>query len=182
MQERTLTTTNAFTGRRIKLDVVAVELEPGTRATREIVRTPGAVAVVASLPDGRLVFVRQFRKAVEQELLEVPAGCLEPGEDAPTCAAREVEEETGYTVRALHSLGLLYPSPGFCDELICLFHAELKDGPAQQHTDGDERIAVVCLTRREFDDMILQGRIADGKTLAAWLLFTRKSGPPRPTA
>jgi len=170
MIEKTLATERVFSGRLISLDVLEVELEPGVRARREVVRHPGAVAVLARDPDGRYVFVRQFRKPVERELLEIVAGCLERGETPDQCAVREVREETGYTVRALTALGTLYPTPGYSDEIIHLFRAELAPTPGTQQTDRDERIVLEWLTAETFEQAIRDGAITDGKTLAAWAL------------
>ena len=174
MNEKTISITPVFTGRMISVEVLQVELEPGQRASREIIRHPGAIAAVARVPDGRFVFVRQFRKPIEREVLEVIAGRKNPGEKPEDCAAREIREETGHEVVALHPLGPLYPSPGYVDELIHLFFAELADSPAAQDGDPDERITVEYLTREEFEGMLDGGLIDDAKTLAAWLLFTRR--------
>ena len=170
MIEKTLSTERVFSGRLLTLDVLEVELEPGVRARREVVRHPGAAAVLARAPDGRFVFVRQFRKPVERELVEIIAGCLERGETPAQCAAREVLEETGSTVRSLSPLGTLYPTPGYTDEIIHLFRAELAPAPAAQRTDRDERIVLERLTPEAFEQQVRDGAITDGKTLAAWAL------------
>ncbi|MEI6563537.1 MAG: NUDIX hydrolase [bacterium] len=175
MHEKTLSITPVFTGRLLSVEVLQVELEPGRRAYREIIRHPGAIAAVAQIPDGRFVFVRQFRKPVERDVLEIIAGRKEEGESPEDCAAREIKEETGHDIVALYPLGPLYPSPGYVDELIHLFHAELAESPSVQNGDPDERITVEYLTREEFESMIDGGLIDDAKTLAAWLLFTRRN-------
>lgn len=174
MHEKTLSITPVFTGRLISVETQQVELEPGVRAYREIVRHPGAIAAVARIPDGRFVFVRQFRKPIDRELLEIIAGRKEADESPETCATREIKEETGYDVVSLHSLGTLYPSPGYIDELIHLFFAELSVAATPQNGDHDERITVEYLTAEEFESLLTGGMIEDSKTLAAWLLFTRR--------
>lgn len=174
MNEKTLSITPVFEGRLLSVETQQVELEPGHRAYREIVRHPGAIAAVARIPDGRFVFVRQFRKPIEREMLEVVAGKKEPRERAEDCAAREIREETGHEVVALHSLGSLYPSPGYVDEVIHLFFAELSAAAEIPNGDHDERITVEYLTREEFEALVDGGLIDDGKTLAAWLLYTRR--------
>ena len=173
MHERTLSTERIFSGRVFGLDRLEVELEPGVRSVREIVRHGGAIAALARLPDGRFVFVRQYRKAIEKELLEAVAGGLEKGERPEDGAAREIREETGYGVTSLRRLGAIYSTPGFTDEILHLFLAELPAMPLGQKTEHDERIAVEIRTRAEFEASIQRGEIQDAKTLAAWLLFTR---------
>lgn len=175
MNEKTLSITPVYNGRMISVETLQVELEPGIRAYREIVRHPGAIAAVARVPDGRFVFVRQYRKPVEREVLEVIAGRKEPQERAEDCAAREIKEETGHEVISLHSLGSLYPSPGYVDEIIHLYYAELSESAQNPDRDHDERITVEYLTQEEFEAMIDGGLIDDGKTLAAWLLYIRRS-------
>ena len=170
MTEKTLATERVFTGRLLTLDVLEVELEPGVRSRREVVHHPGAVAVLARTPDGCYVFVRQYRKPIEREAVEIIAGCLERGETPEQCAAREVMEETGYAIRTLTSLGMIHTTPGYSDEVIHIFRAELAASPAAQQTDRDERITVERMTAETFEQKIRDGAIADGKTLAAWAL------------
>lgn len=181
MQEKTISITPIFTGRMITVETQLVELEPGIRAYREIIRHPGAIAAIARIPDGRFVFVRQFRKPIERELLEIIAGRKEADESPATCATREIKEETGHDVMALHTLGTLYPSPGYIDEMIHIFFAELSAAASPQNGDHDERISVEYLTVEEFESMLTGGLIEDSKTLAAWLLFTRQQHLAPPT-
>ncbi|MCX6992402.1 MAG: NUDIX hydrolase [Kiritimatiellaeota bacterium] len=169
MNEKTVSSQPIFDGRLLKLNVLEVELDNGRRARREIVRHPGAVAIWARAPDGRFVFVRQFRKAIEQELLEVVAGTLEAGETPEVCARREIREETGYAVKTLIPLGFIFTAPGFCTERIAIFYAELaQNGPADP--DPDERLDVVLLDEFEWKAMMSRSAIQDAKTLAAWAL------------
>ena len=111
-------------------------------------------------------------------MLEIVAGCIEPGERPRPCVAREIREETGHTVRALRRLGTVYPSPGYCDEAIHLFYAVVSPVALAPSPDEDEHIRVVCMTRREVEDAIRRGTIQDGKTVAAWLLFKLRRGGP----
>ncbi|MEI6789223.1 MAG: NUDIX hydrolase [bacterium] len=178
MHEKTISITPVYTGRLISVETQVVELEPGHRAHREIVRHPGAIAAVARVPDGRFVFVKQFRKPIEREVLEIIAGRKELEERPEDCAAREIKEETGHDVVSLHSLGVIYPSPGYIDELIHLFFAELSESAELQEGDPDERITVEYLTREEFESLIDGGLVDDSKTLAAWLLFIRRFDHP----
>lgn len=173
MQEHALSTKRVFEGRLLKIDVVSVELDDGTRASREIVRHPGAAVVLCRKPDGRFVLVRQYRLAARAALLEVVAGTLEPGEDPAVCARREVEEETGYRPLRMVPLGEAYPAPGYTEERHHFFYAEIPASPGEQAPDDDERVQVEEYTQAQIDDMIARGGIRDAKTLAVWLLFTR---------
>lgn len=168
MEEQTLTSKWLYRGRILSLEVQDVRLANGCQALREIVRHGPAVAVLARLPDGRFLFVRQFRKPVERALLEVVAGNREPGESAEDCARREMEEETGHRVTRLQPLGFIYPSPGYVDERIDLFFAEVGAVPGATRLDEDENVEGVRLSRAEVLAE-LRGEIVDSKTLAAWL-------------
>lgn len=168
--ERLLDTKTVFTGRLLRVEVQTVELADGQTATRELVRHPGAAAVLAELPDGRFVLVEQYRRAVDRRLVEVVAGLLEPGEDPADCARREVEEETGYRVRELIKLGKVWPSPGFVSEGMHLFYAKLDGEAGRQNLDPGERVRAVVLEGSQIEAMIAAGEIMDGKSLNCWLL------------
>lgn len=174
MRQRTLQSRTVFEGRLLTLEVLEVETGPGTVGEREIVRHPGAVAVLARLPDGRFVFVRQFRTPIEQELLEIVAGKLEPGEDPEACARRELREETGYSPARVVSLAAVYNAPGYCDEKLHLFYMDLLPRQGAQDCDEGEHVDVVVLDRAEFEARMRRGEVVDAKTLAAWLLFEKK--------
>ena len=169
VKEKTLQSKRVFDGRLIQVDLLEVELESGARATRDIVRHPGAVAALCRMPDGRFVLVRQFRKPIERCLLEVVAGCLNPGEDPAVCAAREIREETGYAVRSLTRLGVVYTSPGYTNERTHQFFAELESAPAAQSPDPDENLEVVHMEQDEIAGMVARGEMADAKTVLLWL-------------
>ena len=171
MIEKTLSSKTVFQGRLLKVEVVEVELDRGVRSRREIVRHPGAVAVVAQLPDKRFVFVRQYRKAVESSLLEIVAGCLERGENPDNCARREIKEETGYDVGSLKKLCVVALAPGYSSEKLHVYFARLKASRGIATPDEDERVDVVCLTASAFERMVRNGKIGDSKTLAGWLLY-----------
>jgi ADP-ribose pyrophosphatase len=159
----------AFAGRMIRVEVDTVRLPDGREATREIVRHPGAVAVVA-IHDNQLLFVKQYRHAVGQVLLEIPAGKLEPDETPLSCGQRELEEETGMQAARWTDLGKTVVSPGFTDEVIHLFRAEdLSVGPGLAH-DADEFIELDRMTLDEALAAIHDGRIIDAKTQIALLL------------
>ena len=170
MREKTIHTKTEFSGKLLRLEVQKVELEDGTRATREIVRHPGAAAVLALLADDQFLLVRQYRKAVEAYSVEIIAGSLDPGEDPESCARREVEEETAHRVTRLERLGEVVPSPGFLDERIALFRAVVEPADTDLSMDEDERVECLEVERGELTGMIRRGDITDSKTLAAWSL------------
>jgi ADP-ribose pyrophosphatase len=146
-------------------ELLRVEVESWPAGEREVVRHPGASAVVALTPEGDVLLVRQAREAVRETLLEIPAGILENGEDPAACAARELAEETGFRASNLRPLGWIYTSPGFTDERIELFLAEAQpDGGAE---DGME---VVRMPFGEALAAVRDGGIRDAKTIAALLL------------
>lgn len=174
MKEKTISSKTVFKGRLLEIEVQEVETDSGTRCVREIVRHQGAVAVLAELPDGQFVFVRQFRKAVEQEMLEIVAGKLEKGEKPEDCAKREIKEETGFDCAGMEKMGEIYPTPGYSSEKTHLFFARLKPNRGRQRPDDDEKLTVVCLTADEIEKMILRGEMNDSKTLAAWAIYQKR--------
>ena len=135
-------------------------------------RHPGAVAVVPVDDDGRILMVRQFRQAVDDALLEIPAGKIDPGEDPWTCGHREMREETGYECGDLELLVHYYASPGLTDERIHVFVGRhLKAvAPAPTH-DGGEPISMEWMEKHEAFDAIRDGRIVDAKSIIGLTLF-----------
>ncbi len=171
LTEKTLNCERKYTGKIISVDLVDIELPDGRKAKREVIRHGNAVAILARRPDERFVFVRQYRKAAEEALIEVIAGGLEPGEDPAEGARRETAEETGYEVTSLKFLTTIICTPGYCEERIHLYYAELSEGAHGQDQDPDENVYPVVLTEEEVEDGIRNGRIFDSKTLAAWLCW-----------
>ena len=169
--EKTLATTRTYTGKIVNVDVLDVELPDGRRTKREIVRRGNAVAILARRPDGKFVFVKQYRKAAEEALIEVIAGGLEAGEDPIEGAKRETAEETGYDVTSISFLTTVVCTPGYCAERIHLYFAELAAAPHAQDQDPDENVSPVILSEAEVEDGIRNGTIFDAKTLAAWACF-----------
>ena len=139
---------------------------------REIVEHPGAVAIVAVDTDGMVALVRQRREAARKELLELPAGTLEEGEQPLDSARRELEEETGLTGGAWRELAAFYTTPGFCRERMHLFAAEgVESGPASPEEDGQ-----LELIRWRVQDVAARlGEIEDAKTLAGLLLYLHET-------
>lgn len=164
-----------YSGRVVNLDVDTVRFPDGSSGDLEIVRHPGAAAIVPVLSeetasDPQILLIRQYRHATDGAIWEVPAGCLAAGESPADCARRELLEETGATAAKLEPLTTIYTTPGFTDERIHLFAAW---GLAvREHSrDRDEFLETVPLPLSTVLGMIRTGEIADGKTLAAVLFF-----------
>ncbi len=168
MQERKLSSEMKFDGKLIKVTYDVAEVN-GKEAWREVVHHPGASAVVAIDDDGRIIMEKQFRYALNDYLLEIPAGKLDAGEDPLVCAKRELEEETGIVASEWISLGTIATSPGFCNEVIHLYVAKgLSKG--EIHWDEDEYVEVERYTFDELLQRIKDETIKDSKTLSALLL------------
>ena len=168
-EEKTLSVEPVYEGRIINLKRHRVRLPNGEESWREVVEHPGAVAVLPVLSDGRLLLIRQYRKAVEDMLIEIPAGKLEAGELPEAAARRELWEETGYEAEDLEFLFSFYTSPGFANERIYLYLARIGRGVAQQplSLDADEFLQPVIVTLEEGMRWIAEGKIQDAKTVAA---------------
>jgi ADP-ribose pyrophosphatase len=145
----------------------ALRLPSGRTVVRQVVQHPGAVVIIPQLADGRLLLIEQYRFAVRETLLEFPAGTLEPGEDPLPCARRELIEEAGYRAEHWCALGIIYPSPGYCDETQHLFVAS---GLVPDHAEGDEDeiLEVKRLTVQEVERAIADGALVDAKSIAAY--------------
>jgi len=153
-----------YQGKLVRLDCGIVRLDDGLEARREVLVHPGGVAVVPVHGDS-VVLVRQFRIAIGRDLLEIPAGKLEPGDTPERRARTELEEETGLRAGRLVAAGSFYPSPGFLSELIHLFLAfDLAEIPARP--EWDERIEVVRVPLAEARAQLRMHVIEDGKTRA----------------
>ena len=168
MQERKLSSEMKFDGKLIKVTYDVAEVN-GKEAWREVVHHPGASAVVAIDENNRIIMEKQFRYALNDYLLEIPAGKLDAGEDPLVCAKRELEEETGIIASEWISLGTIATSPGFCNEVIHLYVAKgLSKG--ETHWDEDEYVEVERYTFDELLQRINDETIKDSKTLSALLL------------
>ena len=174
LTEKTLAAERKYTGKIISVDLLDIELPDGRKAKREVIHHGNAVAILARRPDGKFVFVKQYRKAAEEALIEVIAGGLEPGEDPIEGARRETAEETGYEVTNIKFLTTIICTPGYCgycEERIHLYFAELSEVPHAQNQDPDENVYPVVLAESEVENAIRDGLIFDSKTLSAWLCW-----------
>ena len=168
MREHKLSSEMKFDGKLIKVTYDIADVN-GKEAWREVVHHPGASAIVAIDEENRIIMEKQFRYALSDYLLEIPAGKLDKGEDPLVCAKRELEEETGIIASEWISLGTIATSPGFCNEVIHLYVAKgLSKG--EIHWDEDEYVEVERYTFDELLQRISEEKIKDSKTLSALLL------------
>ena len=165
-------TDTVHTGPVFSVEVMRFADAQGQSVRRDVVRHPGAVTIVPQLEDGRLVMVRNYRVAVGESLLEFPAGKIERDEPHDQTAQRELVEETGYDAGEMRHLGMFYTSPGFADERMQVYAASQLTHVGQRLEAG-EMIEVEEYTVEQVDEMISQGRIIDGKTIAAYFLWIR---------
>ena len=171
LTEKTLRTERMYTGKIVSVDLLDIELPDGRKAKREVIRHGQAVAILARRPDGKFVFVRQYRKAAEEALIEVIAGGLEPGEDPIEGAKRETAEETGYEVTSIKFLTTIICTPGYCEERIHLYFAELSETAHEQDQDPDENVYPIILSEAEVEAGIKNGTLIDAKTISAWACY-----------
>lgn len=166
--EKRLSRETIFTGHVISVTVDAVELENGYTSTREVVHHHGGAGVAALNEAGEIYLVRQYRYALDRELIEIPAGKLEPGEDPFETAKRELGEEAGLVADEYRDLGFIIPTCGYCTEIIYLYAAKGL-APVRQHLDPDEFLSVFTMPLDEAVQRVLSGEITDSKTVAAIL-------------
>jgi len=168
LRERLVSSRVVFEGRLLTVQVDSVELADGSRAEREVVRHPGAVAIVALVGDDQVVMIRQYRHAAGEVLWELPAGVLMPGEEPAACARRELVEEVGYQAGEVIPVISVFPSPGFSSEIIHVFVArELR--PVERRAEPDERIAVEVLPLGEAAAMALRGEVRNAAAVCGLL-------------
>lgn len=160
-----------YQGKIVDLIVDDIELD-GERYVREVVRHPGGVVVVGRNWEGRIPFVRQHRYPMNQNLLELPAGKIDAGEEPRISAARELEEETGYCAADLDLVYRFYSSPGFCDELLYLYSASGLEKRGK-NLEQDEIVEVEEYRLDEALQMLEKGEILDAKTIVALLWLAK---------
>ena len=169
-EEKTLSTRVVFEGRAVKLRIDTVQTADGRESTREIVEHSDCIAVIAVDKDNNVLLVRQYRKAVGKELLEIPAGGINPGEDAEVAVRREMQEETGYLPGKVKRLGAFYSTPGYCTEYLHLYLAtELT--PSRLHAEDTAGISLVRVPVKEIPALLASGRIEDAKSIAGLHMY-----------
>jgi len=162
-----------FSGRKLTLEVHRIRDASGRETTREVVRHPGSVAILAFPEPGVVLLERIWRYTAGRTLLEIPAGTLDPGETGAACAARELAEETGYRAGRLEPLLTVHTSPGILTEQLTLFLAsDLAEGEPER--EAGEQIENVLLAFDEATAMVRDGRITDGKTVLAILYWNAR--------
>lgn len=173
LEEKTVNKNYIYKGKIINLRVDDALLPNGKNAKREVVEHPGGVCVAALTKDNELLLVKQFRYPYAQEILEIPAGKREAGEDPLCCGKRELAEETGAQSDNFEFLGQIYPTPGYTNEIIYLYLA--KDVTFfDAHPDEDEFVEVVKMPFEEALKKVLSNEIKDSKTQIAILMINAK--------
>lgn len=173
-KDKVISTKVIYKGKLINVRIDEIILKDGSKYSREIVEHPGAVVILAFLDNDTILMVRQYRRAVDKVLLELPAGTLNSNETPEECALRELEEETGYKAHKIEKLGSFYLAPGYSTEKIHAFFAnELEE--RKQRLEIDEDIKVEKVKVKDLLVMINEGKIEDAKTLASLFLFLNRA-------
>ena len=167
-REQLLHSQRVYQGRAVQLKVDTVRKAGGRETTREVVEHSDCVAILAIDAEDNLLLVRQFRHAVDKDLIEIPAGGIEPGETPDQAVCRELREETGYLPNQIKRLGGFYSAPGYCTEYLHLYLAtHLMLSPLQ--ADDTESIELVRVASADVPNLIASGRICDAKSIAGLL-------------
>ncbi|NLL90492.1 MAG: NUDIX hydrolase [Dehalococcoidales bacterium] len=170
MNEELLHSKIFFKGEILNVRVDEIRMPDGSTATREIIEHSDAVAVVPIDRQGNILLVKQYRRAAGKELLEIPAGSVEPGEKPEETAKRELQEEIGYLPNKIVSMGGFYASPGYNTEYLHLYMAtDLV--PAKLHAEDTDSIEVVPVPVKSITDYIKSGKIRDAKSIAGILYY-----------
>lgn len=171
--EKLLDSKTIFKGRMVNLKIDEVELPDGQKSTREVITHPGAVVIIPVRENGNIVFVRQYRHAINNFVLELPAGKLDhPGENLEECARRELLEETKYDCKEINKIFEFYSSPGMTDEKMNIFAASGLTLKKYDTQDYDEFISRVEYPLEEALEMVKHNKIIDGKTVIGLLYYS----------
>jgi len=173
--EKTLASQLIYEGRAVKLRVDTVQMPSGRETAREIVEHEDCVAIIAIDAENNVLLVNQFRKPIEKELLEIPAGGIDSGEDAVAAVRRELQEETGYLPGKVEKLGGFYSAPGYCTEYLYLYLATDLT-PSQLYAEDTENIRLIRVPVSQIPELITSGRICDAKSIAGLLTFLEQKG------
>lgn len=167
-EEKTIRSEEIFKGKIFTVKKDTVKLPDNSEASREVVTHHGGAGIIAVDDDRNILLVRQYRKGVEREVLEIPAGKLEKNEDPKKCCERELLEETGYAAGTITDLGKIYPTPAYCSEIIHIYMATdlIKK---EQKLDSGEFLEVIKVKLDKAYDMVLSNKIRDAKTVVAVL-------------
>ena len=172
LKETKLSSKNVFQGRLLDVRKDEVELPNGKTSTREWINHPGAVCCVPILPDGKIALIKQYRYPVQSEMIELPAGKLDPNEEPEECAMRELQEEIGYRPKKLTFLTHIHPAVGFANEKMWLYLAQ-DLVPSESKLDEDEFLELIPTDFDEALELIWSGEITDVKTIIGLLWVNR---------
>ncbi|WP_409069867.1 NUDIX hydrolase [Clostridium sp. FAM 1755] len=168
--EKTLDEQEIYKGKIINVVKQKVKLPNGKESFREIVKHPGAVAILAYKDNNTVLLLNQFRKAIDKHILEIPAGKIENGEDIKDSAIRELEEETGYKAGNMEYLGKIVTSPGFTNEYIYIYRGTNLYKGREGIQDEDEFIDLLEVNIEKLKEYIKSGEVIDGKTISAVMM------------
>ncbi|GAA0229080.1 NUDIX hydrolase [Metaclostridioides mangenotii] len=169
LEEKTIKSDKIYTGKIVSLRVDTVEIPEKGYSKREIIEHGGAVGIVAITDDNKIVLVKQFRKPIEDALVEIPAGKLEIGENPKECAIRELQEETGYTAENIKLIHKFYSSAGFSNEKIFIYLATGLT-PGETMLESDEFLDVMEIDVKEAFEMVIKNEIEDAKSTIGILM------------
>ena len=165
LKEEKISSKTIHEGKILTLTVDNIRLPGGRESVRELILHKGGVTIIAQPDSAKVVLIKQYRYAIKKPLWELPAGTLYSNEDPVLAAKRELKEETGYLAKKWESLGIVYPLPGYSSEVLYFFKAtELEDG--EPDPDPDENIEIKVLDLKQAWQMIKDGEVRDGKTIA----------------
>jgi ADP-ribose pyrophosphatase len=173
---KTIASERKYAGKVFNLVVDRIEYASGNGGIREIAEHPGGAVVVPLFDDGRVILLKQFRYPIKKFIYELPAGKLEFNEDPQYCAARELEEETGYSASSFSQLTSIYTTPGFCDEHLHIFLAQglNKLDAGQKLEEGEQGLLIEVVPLSRAVQMVVNKEIVDGKSIAGIFLAERK--------
>lgn len=172
LKEKTIKSKNVFNGKLLKVYQDQVQLPNGQTSLRELIKHPGASAIIPLLPDNKIGLVKQYRYSLSEETIEIPAGKLDINEDPRDCALRELEEEIGFKAKKITLLTKIYPAVGFCNEVIwCYLAEELVE--TSTNYDSDEFLNFIPTKFEDALDMIKDGLILDVKTIISLLWYEK---------